>query len=299
MPDKQGRPMLVSDRATTALSNSMEEQMKKTGYAVLCSVIALAAAGAWAQSDTQIVLDGSTTVGPIAKAFAEYYMGKNPGVNVTVSESGSGNGAKAIINGTAQIGTLSRKMKEEELEAAKEKGVDVVEHIVAMDGIAAIVHLGNPVQGLTKEQLKQVYMGEITNWKELGGPDKEIVIISRDTNSGTYESFQNLVMKSERVTDSAEYVGSNGAIRQRVMTTEGAIGYVGLAFTEGVKVLEVDGILPTPDTVNDHTYPIARPLFMYTNGEPAEGTHLASYLNLYKTDDGRKIIDEQGFVSVP
>jgi phosphate transport system substrate-binding protein len=168
-----------------------------------------------------------------------------------------------------------------------------------MDGIAAIVHPGNPVEGLTKEQLKQVYMGEITNWKDLGGPDKEIVIISRDTNSGTYESFQNLVMKSERVTDSAEYVGSNGAIRQRVMTTEGAIGYVGLAFTEGVKVLEVDGILPTPETVNDHTYPIARPLFMYTNGKPADGTHLAEYLNLYKTDDGRKIIEEQGYVPVP
>ena len=265
----------------------------------LCSVALVGVFSSYAQNGDKIILDGSTTVGPIAKAFAEYYMGKHPEVNITVSESGSGNGAKAIINGTADIGNLSRKMKEEEIRAAKDKGVNAVEHIIAMDGIVVVVHPSNPVKGLTKDELKQIYTGEIANWKALGGPDKKIVVISRDTNSGTYESFQQLVTKSDRVTEKAEYVGSNGAVRQRVMTTEGAIGYVGLAFTEGVKALEINGVAPSQETVNDKTYPIARPLFMYTNGEPKEGTPLAAFLNLYKTEDGKKIISEQGFVPLP
>lgn len=262
----------------------------------LCSAMLVGVFVGYAQEGAKIVLDGSTTVGPIAKAFAEYYMGKHPEVNITVSESGSGNGAKAIINGTADIGNLSRKMKEEELQAAKDKGVDVVEHIIAMDGLVVIVHPSNPVKGLTKDELKQIYIGEITNWKKLGGPDKKIVVISRDTNSGTYETFQLLVTKSDRVTDKAEYVGSNGAVRQRVLTTEGAIGYVGLAFTDGVKALTVNGIAATQETVNDKTYPIGRDLYMYTNGEPKTGTPLAEFLNLYKMEDGKKIISEQGYV---
>jgi phosphate transport system substrate-binding protein len=223
-------------------------------------------------------------------------MGKHPEVNITVSESGSGNGAKAIINGTADIGNLSRKMQEAEIQAAKDKGVDIVEHVIAMDGLVVIVHPSNALKGLTKDELKQIYIGEITNWKTLGGPDRKIVVISRDTNSGTYESFQQLVTKSDRVTEKAEYVGSNGAVRQRVMTTEGAIGYVGLAFTDGVKPLEINGVMPTQETVNDKSYPICRALYMYTNGYPKAGTPLSDFLNLYKMEDGKKIISEQGFV---
>ena len=265
----------------------------------LCSAVLVGVSTGYAQNGSKIVLDGSTTVGPIAKAFAEYYMGKHPEVNITVSESGSGNGAKAIINSTADIGNMSRKMTEDEIKAAKDKEVAALEHIIAMDGIVIIVHPSNPVKGLTKNELKQIYIGEITNWKELGGPDLKIVVISRDTNSGTYESFQQLVTKSDRITDKAEYVGSNGAVRQRVMTTEGAIGYVGLAFTEGVKPLEINGVAPNQETVNSKAYPICRPLFMYTNGEPKSGTPLADFLNLYKTADGKKIISEQGYVPLP
>ena len=246
-----------------------------------------------------VVVDGSTTVGPIAKAFAEYYMTRHPDVNITVSESGSGNGAKSLINGACDVATLSRKMKAEELEAAAAKKVNPVEHVVAMDGIAMIVHPGNSVEALALEQIRAIYMGEIRNWKALGGPDEKIVIISRDTNSGTYETFQNMVMKSERVSDKAEYVGSNGAIRQRVMSTAGAIGYVGLAFLEGVKALSVNEVEPAVETVLDHSYPISRPLFMYTNGELKEGSDAAAFVGLYKTEDGKKIISEQGFVPMP
>jgi phosphate transport system substrate-binding protein len=264
----------------------------------IMGMVAGLAVAALAADDKEIVVDGSTTVGPIAKAFAEYYMDKHPDVNITVSESGSGNGAKSLINSACQIATLSRKMKSEEIDAAKAKGVQPVEHVVAMDGLAVIVHPSNPVDDLTIEQIREIYMGEISNWKQLGGPDQKIVIISRDTNSGTYETWQQLVMKSERISDRAEYVGSSGAIRQRVMSTEGAIGYVGLAFLEGVKAVKVKGVEPAPETVLDKSYPISRPLFMYTNGEPAEGTNLKAFLDLYKTDDGRAIIDEQGYVSI-
>ena len=125
-------------------------------------------------------------------------------------------------------------------------GVLPIEHIVAMDGIAIVVHPSNPVADLTIEQIRDIYTGKIKNWKELGGPDQPIVVISRDTNSGTYETFETLVMNKEKMAERTEYVGSNGAIRQRVMSTPAAIGYVGLAFTEGVKALTVTGIELAP-----------------------------------------------------
>jgi len=257
------------------------------------TLAALLASGKTNAQD-KIVIDGSTTVGPIAKAFAEYYMERNPGVAISVSESGSGNGAKSLINGACHIATMSRAMKENELAAAKEKGVTPVAHVVAMDGIALVVHPSNPVQGLTLDQVRNIFRGLITNWKELGGPDRPIVVISRDTNSGTYETFEELVMKKEKMGEKTEYVGSNGAIRQRVLTTPAAIGYVGLAFMEGVKALTINGVEPSADTVIAGTYPVARPLFMYTNGQP-EG-HVAAFLGLKDTKDGHRLIEEIGFV---
>ena len=136
-----------------------------------------------------IVVDGSTTVGPIAKAFAEYYMAINPDINVTVSESGSGNGAKGVMNKTCDVGAMSRPMKNSEFSAAAEKGIQPVAHVVALDGLPILVHPSNPVSDLTVEQVRSIFKGEITNWKELGGPNKSIVMVSRDTNSGTYESL--------------------------------------------------------------------------------------------------------------
>jgi phosphate transport system substrate-binding protein len=264
--------------------------------AVLC-IILIPAAG-FAQAN-KIVVDGSTTVGPIAKAFAEYYMSKNPGVNIMVSESGSGNGAKSLINGTCDIATMSRFMKDEEFKAAVEKGVYPVATVIAVDGIAVIVHPSCPVKELTVEQIRDIYTGKITNWKDLGGPNVAIVLISRDTNSGTYESFENLVLNKQKISDKAEYVGSNGAIRQRVQSTPAAIGYVGLGFVDKtVKALSVNNVYPDKLTVTSGAYPIARPLFMFTNGCPKMGGHLFTFLNLYLTKKGQDIIREIGFVPV-
>jgi phosphate transport system substrate-binding protein len=264
--------------------------------AVMTLVVGLGGGVAVGKDAKKIVVDGSTTVGPIAKAFAEYYMGKNPDVNITVSESGSGNGAKSLINATCDVATMSRPMKNSEIKAAQDAGVLPIEHIVAMDGIVLVVHPSNPVANLTIEQIRDVFTGRIKTWKKLGGPDQPIVKISRDTNSGTYEAFETLVMNREKMSDKVEYVGSNGAIRQRVMSTEGAIGYVGLAFTEGVKMLKANDIEATPETVTDQTYPIARPLYMYTNGRPKQGTPLSGFVGLAATPEGKKIVEATGFV---
>jgi phosphate transport system substrate-binding protein len=217
-------------------------------------------------------------------------------VNITVSESGSGNGAKSLINAACDVATMSRPMKSSEKKAASDAGVLAIENIVAMDGIALAVHPSNPAGALTLDQTRAIYAGRIKNWKQLGGPDMPIVVVSRDTNSGTYETFETLVMKGEKMASGVEYVGSNGAIRQRVMSTAAAIGYVGLAFTEGVKALKVNGVEPTHETVQDRSYPISRPLYMYTNGRTREGTHLNAFVNLSKTPEGRRIVEDTGFV---
>lgn len=274
--------------------------MKQFGKTVVATAVAagLSIGAATAKDANKIVVDGSTTVGPIAKAFAEYYMGKNPGVKITVSESGSGNGAKSLINAACDVATLSRPMKTSEIKAAQDAGVLPIEHVVAMDGIAPAVHPSNPLANLSLDQIRAIYSGKIRNWSELGGPDQAIVVISRDTNSGTYETFETLVMKGEKMASHVEYVGSNGAIRQRVLNTPAAIGYVGLAFLEGVKAVTVNGIEATPETVLAKTFPIARPLYMYTNGRTKAGTALHDFVNLYRTPEGRKIVEDTGFVPV-
>ncbi|MCK4538356.1 MAG: phosphate ABC transporter substrate-binding protein [Candidatus Krumholzibacteria bacterium] len=262
-------------------------------------VIVAGLATANVQAEERIVIDGSTTVGPIAKAFAEYYMSLHKDVNVTVSESGSGNGAKSLINGMCDIADMSRFMKLKEFAAAVDKGRMPVAHVVAVDGLPIIVHPSNPVKGLAVEQVRDIYMGRINNWKEVGGPDVTIVRISRDTNSGTYESFAKLVMKKKKIHENTEYVGSNGAVRQRVQSTPAAIGYAGLGFVDrSVKALAIDGIMPDHNTVSSGVYPIARPLYMFTNRYPKLGTHLHAFVTLYLSPRGQEIIEEIGFIPV-
>ncbi len=264
-----------------------------------CLALGLAQVTA-AEEEGRLVLDGSTTVGPLAKAFAEYYMQQNKGVKISVSESGSGNGAKGIINSTCDIGNLSRAMTAAELKAAEEKGVKPVAHVVAMDGVAIIVHPSNPVKALTLAQVKDIYLGKIKKWSDVGGPPLPIVRISRDTNSGTYEVFEARIMQGDRIAAAVEYVGSNGAIRQRVQSTPGAIGYVGLGFVDRtVKALEIEGVMPTKETVATAKYPVSRPLYMYTNGQPKEGTLLFNFVNFYKTPKGKEITEAIGFVCPP
>ena len=274
--------------------------MKKI-IATTLSLIVLAAAGlsaAPAGAQKNIVLDGSTTVGPIAKAFADYYKEKS-GVGATISESGSGNGVKSLINGACDIANMSRFMKDSEFKTCVEKGILPVAHIVAFDGLAVVVNPANKVSALTDAQIADIYTGKITNWKQLGGDDAEIVVISRDTNSGTYETFNELILRKKAVVKGAEYVGSNGQAKTRVASTKNAIAYVGLGFVDDtVKTLSVDGILPSAKTIVSGKYPIARPLFMFTNGYPKMGSAVYDFVTLHLTEEGREIVKDLGYIPV-
>ena len=268
-------------------------------HVILAAVLTVGCASVQAQD--ALTLDGSTTVGPIAKAFAEFTMRQKPGLNITVSESGSGNGVKALLNGTCNIANLSRDLKESERTAMEEKGVKPVQHVVAYDALPVMVHPSNKIKGLTIDQVRDIYTGKITNWKDVGGFDLAIVVVSRDTSSGTFESFKELVLGAEaKICASAEYTGSNGGVRQRVQMTKGAIGYAGLGFIDRtVKALEINGVPPAAETVINKTYPIARSLYMFTNGEPAAESPAGQFIALSRTDKGREIIEEIGFIPVP
>jgi phosphate transport system substrate-binding protein len=269
----------------------MKRQMLAAGF--VAGVLAV-------NANDKLVMDGSTTVGPIAKAFAEYYMRENPGINISVSESGSGNGAKALLNGTCDIANLSRDLKETEKNAMEEKGIKPLKFVAAFDALPVIVHPSNRIKGLTIEQVRDIYSGKITNWKDLGGSDREIVVISRETNSGTFETFSEMVMgKEAKMSAKTEYAGSNGAVRQRVQMTKGAIGFAGLGFVDrSVKALEINGVEPSVETVLNKSYPLARELYMFTSGKPAEGSLTAKFLALIHTEKGREIVEEIGFVPV-
>ena len=267
---------------------------KKTALAVFATVTLMGSAF----GSEKIVCEGSSTVGPLAKAFAEYYMEKNPTTAITISESGSGNGAKAIVEGTCDIADMSRNMKDKEFKNAVANGVMPCPHVIALDGLAMVVHKSNPVKTLTMAQIKDIYLGKIKNWKQVGGTDRKIVVITRDTNSGTFETFEKLVMQKAHIASGVEVVGSNGQAKSRVSTTKDAIAYVGLGFMEGLKGVAVNGVLPSADTVRSGAYAIARPLFMYTNGYPKIGSELYNFITTYLSEDGQEIVEEIGFVPV-
>ncbi len=266
----------------------------KSGFAA-----ALAFCAAAVSAETKIVIDGSTTVGPIAKAFADFYKETHPEVNITISESGSGNGVKSLMNGACDIANLSRFMKPAEFKSCVDKKILPVAHVVAFDGLAVVVNPDNPVKSLSMRQIADIYTGKITNWKEVGGKDAKIVVVSRDTNSGTYETFNELVLKKLPVAKSAEYVGSNGQAKMRVAATKNAIAYLGLGFADdSVKPLSVDGILPNAKSVSSGKYPIARPLFMFTDGYPKMGGDVYNFVTLHLTKEGREIVSDLGYIPV-
>jgi phosphate transport system substrate-binding protein len=265
----------------------------KVFLVTVCTMVFLVAG--WAHAGS-LTINGSTTVLPIAQKVAEAYMKINPKVKISVSGGGSGNGIKALIDGTTDIADSSRFIKEEEVKAAVEKGAYPVPFAVAYDSIIPIVHPSNPVKNLTLAQLKAIYMGEVKNWKEVGGPNKELVIISRDTSSGTYEVWEEKVMKKARVAPAALLQASNGAVAQVVSKKRYAIGYVGLGYVnKSVKPLTVNGIKGSEKTTLDGTYPISRALYMFTRGWPSGDTlNFINYvLNPHK---GQRYVKQAGFV---
>jgi phosphate transport system substrate-binding protein len=270
------------------------KKMKVTGFALAVCVILSIMAGSVQAGNLNI--NGSTTVLPIAQKVSEAYMKVDPKVKISVSGGGSGNGIKAIIDGTTDIGDSSRFIKDEEVKAAVEKGTYPVPFAIAYDSIIPIVHPTNPVKNLTVDQLKAIYMGQVNNWKEVGGPDKALVIVSRDTSSGTYEVWEEKVMKKARVAPAALLQASNGAVVQAVAKNKYAIGYIGLGYVnKNIKPLMVNGIKGSEKTTLDGTYPISRALYMFTRGWPKGDT--LNFINyVLHPQKGQKYVKEAGFV---
>ena len=244
----------------------------------------------------KIVIKGSTTVLPIAQKVAEIYMKNNPDVKISISGGGSGNGIKALIDGSTDIADSSRFIKQKEVELAVKNGRYPVPFAVAYDCIVPVVHPSNNIMNLSMTQLKDIYMGKIRNWKQIGGPDRPVVVISRDTSSGTYEVWYKKVMKKERVFPRALLQASNGAIVQAIAKNKNAIGYIGLGYMTGsVKALNVNNIEGSAETTLNGTYPISRPLYMFTPGWPKGDT--LNFINfLVHPEKGQKYVSEAGYV---
>jgi len=246
-----------------------------------------------------INVQGSDTMLNIGTAWSEAFMDANPGVEVSVQGGGSGTGIASLINGTVDFANSSRDIKDEEITEAKAKGVDPVEHKVAIDGIAVVVNPANSVEALTIDQLGKIYRGEITNWKDVGGVDKQIVLLSRDSSSGTYEYFKEAVVgKDAEYAQAAKLLPSTQAIVDETTANDAAIGYVGLGYlTPDVKVVAVDGVKASIETAADGSYPISRYLYMYSDGE-ATGV-MAAYLDWILGADGQAVVADEGFVPLP
>lgn len=252
----------------------------------------------------QVTVQGSTTVLPFVQRAAEEFMLKNPSVSISVRGGGSGNGIAALIDSTVDIAVSSRFIKPDEVKRAKANGVSPVSFTIALDGIAVIVNPRNSVNRLSLSQLKAIYTGRITNWKQLGGPDMAIVPISRDSSSGTFEVFSTIALGGARVTPDALLQASNGAVADIVSRTPGAVGYVGIGYLSSrVKAIQVrtedpDSSYVTPSyaSVQSGKYPMARELFVFTNGSPAGA--VLEFIDFMMSPDGQKLAEEEGFVPI-
>jgi len=257
-----------------------------------------------------IQIKGSDTMVNLGQAWAEAYMKAHSAANVAVTGGGSGVGIAAMIGGTTDIAESSRPMKEEEIALAKKRGADPVEHEVALDALSVIVNRANPVDKLTIDQLSDIFTGKITNWKQIGGADEKIVLLSRDKNSGSHVFFLEHVLRRgnekgpEEYVQSALMMPSSENIASQVATDKATIGYVGLGYVDPkkhkalavAKTAAGPFIKPSIETAIDHTYPISRPLYCYTNGRPKG--EVKSFLDFVLSPDGQKIVDELGFAPI-
>ena len=250
---------------------------------------------------------GSDTIVNLALAWAETYQAQQPDVRVAVTGGGSGTGIAGLINGTVDIANASRRMKPEEMEAARANGITPVEHVVARDAIAIVVHPSNPVDRLTLQQLSDIFSGRITDWSEVGGDDRSIVLLSRESNSGTHVYFLEQVVRlgdkqaTTLFSPGTLLMPSSEGISVEVRQNPNGIGYDGLGYvTPDQKTIAITSdpggpfVLPGVETVNSGAYPIARDLYMYTAGEP--GGNIASYLAWIRSPEGQAIVGKLGFV---
>ncbi len=260
--------------------------------------LGLAVIASGAQAD-RLVIKGSDTLGAkLVPQLAESFKAQHPDTTFDIAAEGSTTGIAAIIDGTAQIGMASRRAKPAEVGAASGKGVNMKPTIVAYDGIAVIVNAANPVKNLTKKQVEQIFTGDVTDWSAVGGNPGPISVYTRNTSSGTYSEFKELAMKKRDYAPSGQKMAGNEQIASEVGKNANGVGYVGLAYTKagGIKVVSIDGALPSVKSVQAKSYPYARPTFYYTNGEP--GGAAKEFLDFTLGPTGQKIVLQVGFVPI-
>lgn len=238
-----------------------------------------------------LTIAGSTSVQPFSEVLAESFMAQNKGVQINVQGGGSSVGIEAAVSGAAHIGASSRALKDEE----KAKGLTATN--IALDGIAIVVHPGNPVNNLKSDDVMNIYLGNIKNWKEVGGPDAPITIVAREEGSGTRDAFTDLVMKKKDIAKTAIIQNSTGAVRTTVAGDKNGIGYVSMAsVSKEVKALSIDGVAANEANVKAGTYKIQRPFLYVTKGSP-EGLAKA-FIDFVLSAEGQKLIVEEGAFSI-
>ena len=244
-------------------------------------------------SANSVTVSGSTSVGPLIEKEGEAFKTSNADISIQVNQLGSSAGIKDTINGTVEIGMSSRDLKPEE----KNEGLKEVE--IAYDGIGIIVNKSNTIKSLTINQIKDIYTGKITNWKDVGGKDTPIVVVSREDGSGTRDAFQEIVgYKSEELTPKAQIGDGSGNIKSTVATNENAIGYISFEYIDdSINSLQVDSVAPTAESVKDKTYKIARP-FLLVYKEDKLGESGKKFIDFILSEEGQKVAEENGLIRI-
>jgi phosphate transport system substrate-binding protein len=236
-----------------------------------------------------ITENGSTTVQPLAEKLAGAFKAKNPDVNVVIQGGGSAVGIKSVNNGTVDIGAASRELTADD--------PPLVKHLLARDGIAIIVHPSNPVTNLTKEQVRDIFSGNITNWSQVGGQNKSIDVVAREEGSGTRTAFQDLVMGKALIKSDATLQNSNGFLKTSVSLDPQAIGFLSMGYVDSsVKALAINGVAATEENAKNGTYPVVRPLYFLTKQQPTG--LVKDFIDFCTGTEGQKIVAEEGYITV-
>lgn len=272
--------------------------------AILAGSSLLAFTAASRAAGTMLQIKGSDTMVNLMSNLAEAYMKAHPDVSIAVTGGGSGTGIAALINGTTDICAASRTMKKEEIEQAETRGVTPVETQVGLDGLAVMVSQKNPVSELSLDQLMNIYTGAYTKWSDVGGPDQPMIVLSRESNSGTYVYFQEHVLQKKDYAKTVRLMPSTAAITNAITQDQWSIGYGGVAYAEHAdvktilvkKTADSPAIVPSEAAVHDGSYPISRPLFLYTNG--AARGNVKAFIDFVLSPDGQKIVAETGYITL-
>jgi len=275
--------------------NMQMRAVMKRSILILATVLTMSFAlvGCGNQPASTVTVAGSTTVQPLAELLADEFMSEYPGVRVDVGGGGSSVGVTSVKNGTVDIGAASREIKDEEL--------PIVKHLLARDGIAVVVKPGNSVSALTKAQVRDIFGGVITNWKDVGGPDHAINVVVRESGSGTRTAFEEMVMAKPEpavaIASTALQQNSNGGVKQVVGGDSYAIGFISFGYIDNtVKALSIDGIEATAENAKSETYPIVRPLYFLTKEEPTG--LVKDFIDFCLSDAGQAIVADEGYISI-